>query len=258
MLAVGETFEALMPPLDRLSVDYDNFMRSNGTKIPNLYPSIDNAAELLSTRQQLTELQQTIQGAEHNRQVAQVYTARILEIVANIDMIIAAGNRDDAGFARLNQQLYGTPDENIFAAACTWVRNEARRVAEAQPDLASVCEEVLNAVPNIEGDTTLLFPDDETFQKVKALHIAPRAYFEQLFGNTVNRLDSIITPETGDEITRAAIRNVGSDFEIADSEVGLWAILQSRGQVVRPADYALTPAAFLGIVAHEVGSHLLQ
>jgi hypothetical protein len=51
---------------------------------------------------------------------------------------------------------------------------------------------------------------------------------------------------------------VGSDFALTDSPVGLWAVLQSKGQVIRPADFSLTKQAFMSIVGHEVGSHLLE
>jgi hypothetical protein len=124
--------------------------------------------------------------------------------------------------------------------------------------MEEICSAVLSKMPEIEGDVSRLFPNPEVFTAVRQLHFESHGYYEQLFGASLSMENGIYTPKYGDAITNKAIQNVGSDFMLNDSPLGLWAVLQSQRTVVRPTDYALGPEAYFGIVAHEVGSHLLE
>jgi hypothetical protein len=256
--AIGETFEVLMPPLDRLAGEYEEFKKSGRTGTPSLYPAVQDTNKFAHAADDLQDLKNRMEKNESSPQITLAYSRRIDELIANCKMILGAARQDDAAFKTANTFIYGTPDREVFAASCTWVRAEAERVRQASPHMSDICEAVLQKVPAVRGNAALLFPDDATFKAVKALHQAPKGYFEQLFDDVKFSEGARITPAEGDAITRRAIANVGSNFSLENSLSGLWSVLQSRQKVIRPSDYTLSPEAFMGIVAHEVGSHLLE
>ncbi len=258
IVAAGETFELLMPPKDQLDSAREKFIASGYQDSPELYPCIRNVETLEKARHKLQDLGREMQADEPNEHIQEAYQSRIQELAANIDMVLAAGERDADSFLKASTFVYGRPDTAIFGASCAWIRAEALKLSEKRPDLATLCDEVLKLVPDVQGDIGLLFPDDEVFNAVKRMHFAPGGYISRLLGDLDLAPDVYITREIGDSIIKKAITNVGSTFELVDSANGLWAYLASQGKVVRPPNFVLSHQAFTGIVAHEVGSHLLE
>lgn len=253
---VGETFIALMPSAEKLQQAYEAFESSNYRVSPELFPEVPNAHDLAVVRDKLDGLQEDIEDDEASEEVRELYITRIQELVANIDMLLAARAGNKAGFIKANKFIYGSPDRNIFAAACEWIRQEVQK-EYGEAVSAELRAEILSLVPDIHGDAPLL-PNDEVFQKVKQLHFETGGYIDQLFGPVDIPADTIITPEIGDPITRRVIHNIGASYDLGDSPDGLWAVLQSKHQVVRPTNTSLTKQGFMAIVAHEAGSHLLE
>jgi hypothetical protein len=251
---IGETFNALMPPIERLDADYMEF-RSNG-KIPDLYPYVTNLDHFERTKHDLGELQQEIRAHEENWTISQLYTRRIEELVTNIDIILAAARQDGASFSAANRKAYGEPNPQLFYDCCDWIRERATAAARKNLKLVDITGSLINMLPWDSGTAHNLFPRSHTFDQVRNLHIQKDGYLDQLFGEM--RLTDQVRSDVGDTLTKKAITNVGSDFALVDSLGGLWSVLQSQKQVVRPHDYSLSPQAFEGIVAHEVGSHLLE
>jgi hypothetical protein len=237
-----------------LQHDYEEF-RAHG-KLPNLYPHLDNTGKYDKLRSDLEDLQTDISNQEKNQIIQKLYTWRIDESILNIDMILAAGRQDDKAFETANRKIYGEPNRTIFDSSCAWIREQIRTAVAQNKSIEKVGNELLGLLPDTRGDASELFPDPETFSKVRNLHLEPSGYLPQLLGNV--QLPAQVTPKEGDAITRQAIQNVGSDFTLTDSPSGLWAVLQSHKQVVRPQDYALNSESFQGIIAHEIGSHLLE
>ncbi len=256
LAGIGETFVTLEPPANELQHARHQFIRSGYQDNPRLFPVGSHITRLASYRNRLATLQNDIVKTEEIVEVRTLYTERIREVIANIDMIIAAARNDRKAFLQTNTFIYGQPDKKVFAASCAWIRQEVM-TAHNRVD-TRLLDKLLEIVPDVSGDSTLLQPRDEVFHAVQSAHFAPRGYIEQLFAHTNIPEQTIITPSIGDPITRQVIKNIGSDFALTDSPSGLWAVLQSKRQVIRPKDLSLTPQAFMGIVCHEIGSHLLE
>lgn len=254
--SVGESFVALLPSAEKLDKAHKAFVASSHQAVVELSPDIVNPKRLLSSRQDADRLLQDILSYENAPQVRELYAERLREVMTNIDMILAAYARDKEAFLSANKSLYGIPDRDIFAASCSWLREEI--VSHRDRAGAELCDELLSLLPDIAGTKSLLTPSDEVFQTIKNLHFAPGGFVEQMFGGVDLPDNAIIDTGIGDPIVRQIISNIGSDFELRESPNGLWAVLQSQRQVVRPASMALTKRQFMGIVAHEVGSHLLE
>lgn len=256
---LGETFELLMPPDEVVSAAYILFTET--AERPDLYPVVRDAAGLGQLRSKLEELLGSIRAEEPLDFVRRAYEDKITELIANIDMVLAAGNHDDAGFRRANTAVYGEPDTDVFAAACAWVRQEATQTRTDRPEMADLCDEALALVPDLNGDAARLFPGDELFAQARELHWQHGGYMDQLFAGTMMPDDAILNSGQADDMIRRVITNVGSDYTLADSPdgpAGLWSVLHGRRSVTRPTEYRLSPQAFSGIVSHEIGSHLLE
>lgn len=258
MIELGETFDALMPPADRLLYEKQGFFASGYQSVPNLSAERAAAGLLEDLDVQLTKLAGDIKASEPDEAIGEAYDSRIKELQHNIHMVLAAATRDAEGFRAANRAVYGMPDPTIFANACAWIRSEAVSISGCSPHLAEECRNVLQAVPDLGGNGQALFPEDVTFQAVRRLHAEPNGYFQQLFGNLPTGDPVYYSRDNGDDIIKACIANVGSDYDLQDAPGGLWAVLQSKRAVVRPSSFVLSRPAFLGIVAHEVGSHLLE
>lgn len=256
MQEIGETFVALMPSDEKLHRQHDEFVASGYASLPNLYPEVPHAATLRASKTRLENLIHAVNNGEKVSARRDVYIERIKEMVGNIDMILAAKDGNAELFEKTNQIIYGLPNYSIFAAACAWVRRDAMKEHSGVSE--QLRDQLLQLVPDIDGEVALLFPSDDVFQSVKELHFRSDGYVDRLFKNLHVPDDTVITSDIGDPITQGAINNIGSSFKLADSPTGLWAVLQSQRQVIRPAEYALTKEAFMGIISHEVGSHLLE
>jgi hypothetical protein len=125
-------------------------------------------------------------------------------------------------------------------------------------DTAFAAKRVLRLVPDLGGDRLLLLPDEAIFQRAREQHFASGGYFDSLFAYTDIPADGLITPEVGDPILMQVLRNIGSDYKPVDSPNALWGVVHTEHAVARPAEYALTRIAFMGVVSHEIGSHLLE
>lgn len=253
----GETFVLLMPSDEKLQRQHDEFIASGYTTLTDLYPEVPGSSRLDTCRTKLETLRSAISVAEDNTAVREAYANKIDEQLLNIDMILAAKSGNNLEFQKANQALYDTPNYAIFAAACSWVREQAQKDYGDSVSM-DLRDEVLRVIPDVQGNSSLLFPSSNVFDTVKKLHFEQDGYIEQLFASASVGDGTFITPETGDSIVRQVIKNIGSTFELVDSPSGLWSVLHSKRQVTRPVHFRLTKAAFIGIVSHEIGSHLLE
>jgi hypothetical protein len=250
----GETFERLMPPLTEVQRKRQAFEASGYTENPDLSARHLKAEPLTAARNELRSLRENVAKHETNEYIRDAYIARIDELIANHDMLLASAAQDMKGFKAANEAIYGKPDPDVFAAVCQWIRHEAGQ----NPGLGSVAKQVLREVPDIKGNLGLLTPDEELFHDIRAMHREPGGYYEQLFGADGLPTQNTITQAEGDAICQRILQNIGSDYRLGYATNGLWAVLPSVKQVMRPPNYELDREAFIGIVSHEIGSHLLE
>ena len=255
--ALGETFRALeLDPLSNSQALLD-FKASGFRKSPELYPSGD-MGKFNEIRAALVQLTREVSGDEDNPLIREAYCDRIDELILNVDLVTAAIAKDDTAFKTANRAIYGEPNYDIFAAACAWIRSDLEDASGLSAEAAAARDAALELLPSDGGNPELLMPTGEVFAAVKLEHERPGGYLHQLFAGTIIPANQDISRTTGDTITSQVMGNVGSDFKLTESPSGLWAVLQSSGQVIAPKHYQMSPEAFKGIISHEIGSHLLE
>lgn len=256
---ISEFFIMLEPTQEQLRQERAKFEASGYTSYPDLLPYHLDESTLTVTIDSLKKLLADITTHEKNQHVIEAYKSHIQEKVSNLEMIQASLQGDHEEFIAHNIALYGMPDHDIFAATCAWIRIDAEATLVAEnTELIRAREAVLRLLPDIHGDESILLPSEAVFSEVRTRHFAKDGYFDQLFAPYGLPEEPYIDQLSGDAITRRAIQNVGSDYQIKTASDGLWAVLPLSRQVVRPAGYRVDRDYFAGVIAHEVGSHLLE
>lgn len=255
----GEVFAALELPQDELHRRRIMFRASNYSQNPDLLPRHIDKTALQFCNTQLQELLSDLEREEQNVAVKEVYTARIQEMIANNTMIIAATVGDSETFRNQNEFIYGKPDRQIFYDVCSWIRGDAEKTLEhSDGALKNFAKTILQLVPKSTGNPNGIMPDEATFHKIRNLHHQKGGFYDTLFRGLSLPSSGKVGQDLGDEICIQVLKNIGSDYDLAYAENGIWAVLQTQKSVVRPPDYELDRDEFVGIVSHEIGSHLLE
>lgn len=226
---------------------------------PDLRPQHLAASKLHNAIDGLRQLQAEIEAKETNQAIRQAYSLKIDELVIQNQLLLASIGNDRQAFAECNAQLYGRPDNKLFAAACAWVRQQAANAIsspQTNTTLQQAALSVLQHIPDLHGSIEHIVPNDQLFKQLRAMHFAPGGYIDSLFGQ--DAIAEHITAANGDDITRAVIRRLESEYSLQDSTDELWGVVHSEQAVVRPVKLDVSRASFMGIVAHEIGSHLLE
>lgn len=252
-----ELYISLGIPADTLTAMQRDFEHTAFN--PDLRPLRHDHASLTRTIDQLQDLRRQA-AQDQDDLITAAYTGKIDELTAQYELLAAAVQGDAETSAAKNRWLYGKADEAILAGATAWIRQLAIETLESPlPHVASVARDALDMVPDLGGSVADILPDPHTFGKVRRAHFQAGGYIDALFGrDAVDALPATVTPRSGDGLTRQAIANIGSSYSLTDSTDYLWGVIHERKAVVRPVGYSMSREAFMGIVAHEVGSHLLE
>lgn len=252
---ITELFLVLGPPHETLESLREKFDIQPFN--PDLRPHGIDSKSVTNTNAELTALKTTITNEEANQYIRQAYALKIDELILQNDLLLASLRGDQVAFMEANRHLYGSPQTALFSAACAWIRQEAAAaIGDHQSPLRQVAQNVLEALPSLPGNPRYIIPSDHLFTAVRDLHYQPKGYFESLFKDQT--IPEIVTPDIGDPITTRVIQSIGSTYQLVSSTDELWGVVHEAQQVVRPDNYRLTREAFIGIVAHEIGSHLLE
>ena len=204
----------------------------------------------------LRELRADIAAHESDEQVRMLYLARIDELLANARLWLAADAGDAAEFERQNDYLYGMPDAAAYAATVAWLREFAGvQLAHAEASVRTAATALLVCLPPSSAPANGLFPDEDLYHRVSLLH---RDYRDMLFAGAALPAGGWITAAQGDAIVAQVLRNIAVPYTIADATDGFWGVRHSVQQLLRPVDYRMEVRDFIGLVCHEVGSHLLE
>jgi hypothetical protein len=250
---IGETYEMLEPLPQTLSEKRSEFESSGYSKNISLLSDRVSIEKVVTARQELESLRKDIEDNETNDLVKWAYLDAISVCDANARLIIAGAHGDKLEYANANSDIYDDPDMHVFKAVCHWIRQTAEQ-SENNP-LAS---RVLELIPALSDDHQMLIPTEEVFHKVRELHREPNGYYDKLFGPEGLPTDPYIDQEVGDEICKRLLTNIGSDYTIVSSDNNNWATMKDRRQLVRPSGYRLDRDEFIGMVSHEIGSHILE
>lgn len=253
---VGETYDLLDPSPSILATRRAEFEASHHTTNPDLVADKPHVSILKAAREDAEQLRSRIMTEETIALVRDAYIPALDSLLLNIQLIMAGATGDMESYRSASEQLYGQPDHTIFDAACAWIRDDALATAAGHsPLLTRLRDDVLETIPRTAADYRILVPSEATFAAVKQSH---DNYYIQLFGSDGIPSEPYIDEDTGNEICRRILANIGSDYTLAPSDNNLWAILPSHKQVVYPAGYRLDRDEFVGIVCHEIGSHVLE
>jgi hypothetical protein len=257
----SEIYTILGPGPAQLQEAEAAFIQSGFAENPNLLPQNSNESNsslvLQHTKKQLEELLQDIGANEKNVLVKNAYQKRITELKRNLDLLEAARSNDAAAFGRINQAIYGQPNLAVFYATCAWIRPYAERaLAKNQDDAAA--HKLLGVLPRAPSDVQLL-PGTELFNIVKNSHWEENGFYSQLFAGITLPDTATISQREGDAVVAQTLKNIGaSDYVIADSPDQFWGVRTATKTIVRPNGYELSVAEFIGIIGHEIGSHILE
>ena len=253
---VGETYDLLDPSPSILATQRAEFEASHYTISPDLVADKPHISTLKTAREDAEQLRSRIMTEETTTIVRDAYIPALDSLLLNIQLIMAGATGDMEPYRSASEQLYGRPNRTIFDAACAWVRDDALATAMGHsPLLTKLRDDVLEAIPHTTADHHILVPSEATFAAVKQSHAD---YYMKLFGSDGIPNEPYIDEDTGNEICRRVLANIGSDYTLAPSDNNLWAILPSHKQVVYPTGYRLDRDEFVGIVCHEIGSHVLE
>lgn len=255
---IGDAYEILEPKPETLNQKRQEFEASNRKDNITLLSdrvSIDDCKRL---QDDLQRLKDDIAQNEPNELVREVYFDAIKDQIATTELMIAGATGDKKRYEAANLVLYDRPGEAFFKAACDWIRQDADlEIDSSNTALSKLAEQVLDVIPDLDGDHTILIPSENIFQKVRKAHQTRGGYYDLLFGGYIPE-SAYITQDEGDEICRQALKSVESPYSLADAENNVWAVMRSRKELVRPSGYRLDRDEFIGIVSHEIGSHILE
>lgn len=256
---IGETYELLLPDNETLQAKRREFELSDHTVPVALYPDRANTGVINKAREQLDRLKTEISHDEENLHVRESYIDAIAALDWNAMMILAGTNQDDMVFRQANSFLYDPPSRDVFKAVCHWIRHDAKATYETgDENLAKPAEDVLRVIPDLHDNHHMIIPSEKLFHEVRRMHRRKGGYYDTLFGDDGLPTDAYIDERAGDDICRRMLENIGSDFTMAPSDNNIWAVFPSRKQVVRPAGYRMDRDEFVGVVCHEIGSHVLE
>lgn len=198
--------------------------------------------------------------SELNPDVKQLYRWRINEDIANIYMVQASRRGDMRNFARWNTYIYGPPNAETYGAAVDWIASDARDIANGLSDERAerVAREVIEALPSIAGDKSLLVPDAETFAAVREDHFQENGFFDQLLAGVEKPQGERITRETGEPILEHILKhNLGDAYELGRAAGGAWSVNHQQSLLKQPDSYSMPWERFIGLpVGHEAATHI--
>lgn len=255
-----EVFLLLEPAPEVLKERRKQFEDSGYSINLDLRPLSVDIVSLQAQNDALCRLADEIRTNEPNPYIKDAYIARIEEYFQGNAMVLATVQGDYERFLQTNDLLYGTPQAELFAAAVAWVREDAyTTTVDHSEKLANFRDTLLGVLPHVEGgNPRRIMPSEAVFRAVRDMHIAPGGYRDQLLGAAHLPHQAYIDQQNGDVLCRQIITNIGSDYTLADSQDGIWAVVNSAKKVIRPLEYRLDLDEFFGIACHEIGSHLLE
>lgn len=257
MRDVRETYIALMPPDDVLAEKRRHFEASHCTADVDLRATHLDQELYVDHIEKLYQLRRAIQAEEKNKYVRLAYIRSIDEAIAKNKLCLASARCEGDEFTAENIFAYGGPDVDIFRGAIDWIRSDMAATTTNNSRLQKRRDDALRLLPVLHGDTKQFLPSKATYDQVRAMHFMPGGYIERIVGTMLPERD-VIDRELGDQVCRQLLATLGSDYTLADTTDGAWGVVHSKRQVVRPRQYRLARAEFIGIVCHEIGSHLLE
>lgn len=256
--ATPPTYERLKLPSEELAAAKEAFFAAGRQQNPNLRPLHIDETELLMDEADWTNFKDVIKSREMHTVAKQAYLWRINEEIGQIRMVEAASSGDMKRFRAYNKFIYGEPDPELTADTIAWFRHDAKRLlGHDNPSVCESAQAALEVLPDLDGDHRNLMPDPEVFAEIREQHFREDGYFALLFAGIEVPDASKIDTEAGDPILWQALRNLESNYKVADAPAAAWAADHGKEELQRPATYNMPFKRFVGLSGHEL-KHILE
>lgn len=258
------TFEQLNVGKGRLKAAEQSFVESGFTLDVDLRanPEDIDLHEVNAREERLKKFKHELLSDESiPSDLVQAYRWAVNERIANLHIIEASAVGNMRAFRGWNEFIYGEPDPAVYSAALDWICNDAEALTDSDnPLLAAAAQKVIERFGEQRGDRSLLVPDTEVFQAIRADHFRPFGYYALLLDGTTLPKNQKITPANGDVSLKHVVAvNLQSNYDIVDAPGVTWSVAHAAGQVRRPSNHNMEYERYVGLgLGHEVGSHLLE
>lgn len=248
----------LKPDAETLETQKQRFF-ADGTN-PDLRPRYldDDLVDELETS--YLNLHTRVRKEEQNPYVLWAYRWTINERMAGLRMAKASKNGQMDRFERYSDFVYGKPSVEIAGAIIDWYRSYATKHLNSEKDgVHEAASELLACLPEVEGDQSLLIPDEETFNSVRDMHYIQGGFYETLTAGIDIPETGKITPEDGNPMIQQALGNISLEGVGLEGPIGSAFSVNYPQNEFRFHNYKLDPKRMEGLaLGHEIGSHGLE
>ncbi len=253
---VGETYEKLEPSAEHLEEKRRAFINSGHSIDVVLLSDKPDIEELERVRATIAELSTRVYHEESNQLVHYCYHDALTTLDRQAQLIVSGAVNDMDVYEDMNKLLYSLPSSEIFRSACSWIRDDALKTPVDHSELlARLRDDILQTVPPFSDSYSPLIPSESVFAAVRTAH---EPYYASLFGSEGIPDEPYINEQEGVAVCQKILKTIGSEFTVKPSDNNIWAVLPSKKQVVYPRGFRLDRDEFVGIVCHEIGSHVLE
>jgi hypothetical protein len=236
------------------------FYESGCMEDPDLRPTEIDLAGIESRVTSLREAKiKILEDSTSTPEIKQVYRWKVNEEIANLLMVVASKSGNQRNFDRWNRFIYGDLDPQIFASVCTWYRGMAiEHMDSPKQDVREAASQVLDVIPGIYNDPSILSPDESTFELIKEQEFAKSGFFEKLTAGIELDDNETVSETKGLPLVRRMLDNIGAqNYPIVFGSGQTWSASHNPPQLTIPEKYSLTSKRFIGLAAHEL-THIIE
>lgn len=221
------------------------------------YPRL-NSIELTKLDSVLLDAKKDLIANEKNDVIKQAYRWRINEKLAEIRMLESVESGDMRRFKRYNEFIYGKPSKEIFAYTVNSIADSAiEALSSDNPDLANAAKELLEVLPIADQPSFIELPDDQTRQQAREQTLSDIGGLINIPEQTAEFSANQIKEEFGYAIDKVGAQ--GWQIVVDDKSSRSSISVSHEAQTVFiPEARKVTRTKLVGLVAHEIGTHVLR
>lgn len=240
-------------------VEFEKFIEDR-SYIPVIKRRKHKRKELLQRIDSLMTFKNELTTKEDNAIVKSVYTAKIDEEVARLQMIIAAIHGDMISFKQATEFVYGTPSPRIYAHTIAQLHADTQKLLSLSKEpVQSAAQAFLSKLPEITYRSDIVTPDKETITKVFTFF---REKMELLLSG-ITGIEEDLRDWSGTELRDVFSKSLRAielfDWNAVTSKSHYYLSVSGETKEVRvPAKRRIPHQRLLALLAHEVGVHVVR
>lgn len=217
--------------------------------------------------------------------VRQLYRWKINEKLAEVEMGIAAHNKDMRKFQRYNEFIFGKPSPRVFAYELSTLHKDLNQHLDSDnPEIVRIAQELQAVLPEKVADMTpeeireaetplsgFLFSNRDIMEEMGEVTSPDQETFEYVRKVSMEELEHMITlPEGKDvldaqdfrDIFRQSLDAVGATEKgwdvIIDPGLDFFRVMQREKRVGVPAEKRESFSTAAPFIVHEIGTHVAR